>query len=47
MSAEGKFLDLFKNEKPILGMLHLKGDTDEEVLQIAIKEMDGFVSKWC
>lgn len=40
MSAKGKFLDLFKNSKPILGMLHLKGDTDEKVLQTAIKEMD-------
>jgi len=40
MSAKGKFLDLFKNSKPILGMLHLKGDTDEEVLKIAIKEIE-------
>ena len=40
MNTKGKFLDLFKNSKPILGMLHLKGDTDEEVFQIALKEID-------
>ena len=40
MSSKGKFLDMFKNHKPILGMLHLKGETDEEVFQIALKEID-------
>ena len=40
MSVEGKFLDLFKHNKPILGMLHLMGNTNEEVLQTAIHEME-------
>lgn len=35
-----KFLDLFKNKKPIFAMLHLKGDTDEEVFERAKKEID-------
>ena len=35
-----KFLDLFKNKKPIFGMLHLKGNTDEEVFERAKKEID-------
>ena len=34
------FLDLFKNKKPIFGMLHLKGNTDEEVFERAKKEID-------
>jgi len=44
MSAKGKFLDIFKNSKPILGMLHLKGDTDEEVFKIALKEIDALIN---
>lgn len=36
----GKFLDLFKNKKPIFAMLHLKGNTDEEVFERAKKEID-------
>ena len=32
------FLDLFKNKKPIFGMLHLKGNTDEEVFERAKKK---------
>jgi len=40
MCGKSKFLDLFNNSKPILGMLHLKGDSDEEVFQIALKELD-------
>ena len=27
---ESEFLGLFRNKKPILGMIHLKGDTDED-----------------
>jgi uncharacterized protein len=34
------FLDLFKVKKPIIGMIHLKGNSDEESLQIAKKEID-------
>lgn len=28
-----KFLNLFKNEKPILAMLHLKGTSDEDIVR--------------
>lgn len=35
-----KFLDLFKNKKPIFAMLHLKGNNDEEVFERAKKEID-------
>lgn len=34
------FLELFKNKKPIFAMLHLKGDSDEEVFERAKKEID-------
>ncbi len=34
------FLELFENKKPILGMLHLKGDDPEERLQRAVTEAD-------
>lgn len=34
------FLDLFKEKKPILGMLHLKGDTEEEKIKRAVKEAE-------
>ncbi len=34
------FLDLFPNPKPVLAMLHLKGDTAEDRLQRAIHEAD-------
>lgn len=37
---ERNFLDLFKCKKPIFGMLHLKGDTDEEVLERAKTEIN-------
>lgn len=35
-----EFLKIFKNKKPIFGMLHLKGDSDEEVFERAKKEID-------
>lgn len=34
------FLDLFENRKPVLGMLHLKGDDPEKRLQRAVIEAD-------
>ena len=34
------FLSLFKHPKPIIGMVHLYGDTPEERLAIAQKEID-------
>lgn len=35
-----KFLKIFKNKKPIFAMLHLKGNTDDEVFNRAKKEID-------
>lgn len=37
------FLKLFKNEKPIIGMIHLKGVSDEDVFERAKKEIDIYV----
>lgn len=34
------FLKIFKNKKPIFGMLHLKGNSDEEVFERAKKEIE-------
>ena len=31
-----KFLDLFNTKKPVIGMIHLKGNNDEEVFDITI-----------
>lgn len=41
----GGFLDLFSEKKPILGMLHLKGSTDEDVMQRMKKEVDIYVKE--
>lgn len=35
-----EFLKIFKNKKPVFGMLHLKGNNDEEVFERAKKEID-------
>lgn len=35
-----EFLKIFKNKKTIFGMLHLKGNNDEEVFERAKKEID-------
>ena len=37
-----KFLDLFNTKKPVIGMIHLKGNNDEEVFGIAKKEIDDY-----
>jgi len=37
------FLELFPNPKPVLAMLHLKGDTPEERLERAAREADIYV----
>jgi uncharacterized protein len=37
------FLNLFKNKKPICAMLHLKGESHEEILAIAKKEIDIYI----
>lgn len=40
MKLNRNFLDLFEVKKPILAMIHLKGDSDEERLKIAKREID-------
>ena len=37
------FLDLFKTTKPVMAMLHLKGETPEERLKKAVAEADIYV----
>lgn len=34
------FLDLFENKKPVMGMLHLKGDGEEDIFERFKKELD-------
>lgn len=43
MDIKKDFLGLFKQKKPIIGMIHLKGDSDEEVHERAKKEIAIFV----
>lgn len=38
------FLELFKHPKPVLGMLHLKGETPEAILTQALREADIFAA---
>lgn len=40
---ERKFLDLFANKKPILAMLHLKGENDEDVMNRLKREIEIYV----
>ncbi|ERI96638.1 MULTISPECIES: BtpA/SgcQ family protein [Eubacteriales] len=40
MQKNSRFLSLFSASKPILGMLHLKGDTPEETVERAMRELD-------
>ena len=40
MTARERFEALFGHKKCILGMLHLKGETDEEILERAKREID-------
>lgn len=37
------FLGLFKNKKPIIGMIHLKGENEADVLERAKKEIDIYI----
>ena len=37
------FLSLFSEAKPIMAMLHLKGETDQEVLERAKRELDIYI----
>ena len=34
------FLDLFAHDKPIMAMLHLKGETADERFERAVRELD-------
>lgn len=40
---KGSFLDLFNVDKPVLAMIHLKGNTSEEKLEIAKREIDQLI----
>ncbi len=40
MNKRERFLALLKTQKPIIGMLHLKGGTDEQVLALAVREAE-------
>lgn len=40
---ERNFLSLFKNEKPIIGMLHLKGDSAESIFERFKKELNMYI----
>lgn len=42
--TEKDFLGIFQNKKPIIGMLHLKGETDDAVMERLKKEVDIYVS---
>lgn len=42
MKREG-FLSLFKNDKPILAMLHLKGENDDDIFERFKKELDIYI----
>lgn len=35
-----EILSLFKNKKPIIGLIHLKGETDDEILERAKNEIE-------
>ncbi len=37
------FLALFKQPKPVIGVIHLKGDTEEEILERAKKEIQIYI----
>lgn len=39
-----EFLALFAKEKPVMGMIHLKGTSDEDVFQRACKEIDIYLN---
>lgn len=42
-SNQKEFLSIFKNKKPIFAMLHLGGNSDEEVLEKAKKEINIYI----
>lgn len=40
MENKNEFLRIFKNCKPIIGMVHLKGDSEKQKYEKALKEID-------
>ena len=44
MDAKG-FLSVFKERKPVMAMLHLKGETPDEVLERAKRELDLYIEE--
>ncbi|MEI5993657.1 BtpA/SgcQ family protein [Candidatus Enterococcus mansonii] len=45
MSSKKEFLGLFQHKKPIIAMIHLKGDTQEKIQQRAKEEIAIFVEE--
>lgn len=43
MEQPDGFLTAFKERKPIMAMLHLKGDTPDDVLERAKRELDAYI----
>ena len=43
MAEKKGILSLFQNKKPIIGMIHLKGTTDEEIFERAKKEIQIYI----
>lgn len=37
------FFEIFKNEKPIIGMLHLKGDSKDDIFNRFVKELHTYI----
>ena len=44
LEGKGSFLDLFKERKPIMAMLHLKGETPHEIDERVKREVDLYVN---
>lgn len=42
--SKNAFLGLFPRKKPVMGMIHLKGTSDEDVFQRACREIDIYIS---
>ena len=45
MSKQKNFLDLFKNKKPIIAMIHLKGESSDEIQKRAKEEITIYVDE--
>lgn len=42
---DNKFLELFRQEKPIIGMIHLKGENEQSVQERAKREIDIYINQ--